>query len=251
MKPMAVGLVVFLVLIMASLGVLFRHDRLPTRYQEESTRAVVRNVANIFVVMTSLMLGLMLNTAKNRFDGINRDIHVFATDLILLDRTLLLYGEESQLTRGRLHAYVARAADGQWTSADPLLVSDLASEQLLDSVGEALRAISPANDQHLAVWNDARQQYRRIVEVRWALLEQAEGSIPPALTAMVIGWLVLIFANLGYGPTRNAVVVASFVVAAALIAGTLFLILELDAPFSGPIQVSSAPLQRVLAEMRR
>ena len=43
----------------------------------------------------------------------------------------------------------------------------------------------------------------------------------------------------------------AFVLAAALISGTLYLILDLDAPFTGPIQVSSAPLERVLAEMRR
>jgi hypothetical protein len=29
------------------------------------------------------------------------------------------------------------------------------------------------------------------------------------------------------------------------------LIVDMDAPFGGPIQVSSAPLQRVMAEIRR
>ncbi|RZL89550.1 MAG: DUF4239 domain-containing protein [Variovorax sp.] len=247
----AVALFIFALLVLASVGVLFVQHRLPARYHEESTRAAVRTVANIFVVMTSLVLGLMLNTTKNRFDAINRDVHAFATDLILLDRTLQLYGQETAEVRQRLKAYVARASDGKWTSSDPLLVSDQTSEQLLHNVGAALRAIRPSDDQHLAVWNDARQEYRRIVEVRWALLEQSEGSIPVPLLAMVVAWLVLIFANFGYGAVRNSVVVVSFVLAAALISGTLYLILDLDAPFTGPIQVSSAPLERVLAEMRR
>ena len=71
---------------------------------------VVRLVINLFVVMTSLVLGLLINTAKNRFDAINREVHMFATDLILLDRMLQLYGDDAGETRQRLVAYVDRAA---------------------------------------------------------------------------------------------------------------------------------------------
>ena len=251
MNPPAVAHFIFALLVVASVGVLFVQHRLPARYHEESTRTAVRTVANIFVVMTSLVLGLMLNTTKNRFDAISRDVHSFATDLILLDRTLQLYGQEAAEVRQRLKAYVTRASDGQWTSSDPLLVSDQTSEQLLNDVGTALRAIRPRDDQQLAVWNDARQEFRQIVAMRWALLEQTEGSISVPLLAMVVAWLVLIFANFGYGAVRNSIVVASFVLASALISGTLYLILDLDAPFTGPMRVSSAPLERALAEMRR
>ncbi|MFM0224026.1 bestrophin-like domain [Paraburkholderia dipogonis] len=132
-----------------------------------------------------------------------------------------------------------------------MLVSDKTSEQLLNDVGSGLRALTPTDEQHLSVWNDARQEYRRIVELRWALLEQAEGSIPPPIVVMVVMWLLLIFASFGYRAPRNTVVVISLLVAAALMSGTIYLILELDAPFSGPISVSPAPLQRALAEMTR
>jgi hypothetical protein len=36
-----------------------------------------------------------------------------------------------------------------------------------------------------------------------------------------------------------------------LIAGAIYLILDMDIPFSGPIQISPAPLQRALAELQR
>jgi ABC-type proline/glycine betaine transport system ATPase subunit len=41
------------------------------------------------------------------------------------------------------------------------------------------------------------------------------------------------------------------VVAAALIASSLYVILDMDEPFSGPVQISPAPLQRAVAEMQR
>jgi hypothetical protein len=212
---------------------------------------VIRLVANIFVVMTSLVLGLMINTAKNRFDGINRDLHTYATNLILLDRTLVTLGPPAKDVRSRLQTYVARVASpGGFTASDPVL-SDQTSEALLNATGQALQTIEPADSQRLAVWNDARQEYRRIVELRWALVEQAEGSIPIPLVALVLSWLVLIFGSFGYGAPRNVTVVSSLLLAAVLIAAGLNIITELDAPYTGYLSVSQAPIERVLAELRR
>lgn len=201
--------------------------------------------------MTSLALGLMLNTTKNRFDGVSRDVHSLATGIIVLHRTLITYGPDAAETGARLKAYVSRAANGRWTTPDQLLVSDPTSEQLLESVGAALRAIQPADERHLAIWKDANEEYRRIVELRWGLLEQPDGSIPPSLLALVVAWLVLIFANFGYGAVHNPIVIATLVIAAPLMSATLYVLLELDAPFSGTIRMSTAPLERALAELRR
>ena len=46
-------------------------------------------------------------------------------------------------------------------------------------------------------------------------------------------------------------VVASLVVSALLVAGAIYLILDMDIPFDGTIQVSAAPLERVVAELER
>lgn len=96
-----------------------------------------------------------------------------------------------------------------------------------------------------------RQIYRRVVERRWTLVEQAEGSIPVLLIFLVVSWLMMIFASFGYGAPKNTLVIGGLTIAAALIAGAIYLILEMDAPFSGPIHVSMEPLRRVLAEMQR
>ena len=62
--------------------------------------------------MISLVLGLMINSAKNKFDGITRDVNTLATDLMLLDRLLSLYGSDANDTRRHLVLYVERASDG-------------------------------------------------------------------------------------------------------------------------------------------
>lgn len=249
MNEVRIAAFVFICLTGASLGALFTYERLPAHQRQDDTHSVVRLIANIFVVMTSLVLGLMITSAKGKFDGVNRDVHGYATQLILLDRMLVLYGPEANDVRRRLATYAERAANGHWTAEGGL--SDRTSERLIEDVGMGLRALPPGEGAQLSVWNDIRDQYRKVLELRWGLVEQAEGSIPRPLVLMLVAWLVLIFASFGFRAPRNAVIVTGFVAAAALIGGAIYLIVDMDSPFQGPIQVSPAPLQRALAEMRR
>lgn len=248
MNEVRIAIFVFLCLAGASLGALFSYERLPPHQRQDDTHAVVRLIANIFVVMTSLVLGLMISSAKGRFDAVNRDVHSYATELILLDRMLLLYGPEASGARRELRSYTERAAKG-WTVEGGH--SDKISERLIEGVETGLLTLASSKEPQLSIWNDIREQYRKVLELRWALVEQAEGSIPRPLGLMLVAWLVLIFATFGFRAPRNAIVVTSFVAASALVGGAIYLIVDMDAPFEGPIQISPAPLQRALVEMRR
>ena len=79
-----------------------------------------------------------------------------------------------------------------------------------------MRAIRLSDDQRTALWNDARQLYRQAVQQRWVVVDAAEGRIPPIMIIMLVGWLIIVFAGLGYLAPRNAIVTATFLVAALL-----------------------------------
>jgi len=66
-----------------------------------------------------------------------------------------------------------------------------------------------------------------------------------------MAWLVVIFASLGYRAPPNAVVAGSIILAAALIAATMYLIVDMDVPFGGPTSVSPEPIDRVIAALSR
>ncbi len=118
-------------------------------------------------------------------------------------------------------------------------------------VSNSLKAIEPRDRERIALWQAARQQHQKLLELRWVIVEQSEGTIPAPILVMLVAWLMLIFASFGFRAPRNAVVVASFLVASALMAAAVYLIIDMDAPFGGPIQVSAAPLERAVAEMQR
>src|SRR3954466_12847289 len=125
---------IFLCLVTASLGSIVVSEKLPPHYRDDDTHNVIRLAANIFVVAASLVLGLLLNSAKNTYESVDRNVHAFATDLILLDRNLRHYGPEALAIRQQLAGYVRQAVAGTWPVKGSPLLDDRAAELLLDNV---------------------------------------------------------------------------------------------------------------------
>jgi hypothetical protein len=241
-----VAVLAFLSMTGAALLGFLSKTKLPSEHSQDDTRSVVRLVANIFVVMTSLVLGLMLNSAKNTFETNNRDIRTLATELILLDRTMRALGPDAEDARRHLVEYVQTSLNRA-----NILEEDPQAEASLEAAGTSLRAIRVSDEQKVALWNDARQLYRQVVQQRWVVLDQYGGTIPPPLITVVILWLAIIFASFGYRAPHNTIVTASFFLAALLISATLYLILDMDTPASSMTQASSLPFQRALAQLQR
>ena len=112
-----------------------------------------------------------------------------------------------------------------------------------------MRAIVPDAARE-ELWHDLQHDLHEVVKQRWALVEESEGTLPAPLIALLVAWLILIFASFGYRAPRNMVVIGGLVMASFLVASAIYLILDMDVPFSGPIRVSPAPLERAIAEMQ-
>ena len=249
MNELILSLIFFLSMTGASIGMLLLYPKLPDRHRSDETNAVVRLVANLFVVTTSLVFGLLLNSSKNTFESVDANIHAYATSIIVFDRTLRDYGEDGQATREALSAYVD-AAILHFERGDEVFRGQRSDvEVLLENVGSRLNATTPRDPFHEAMLLDLRQQYRSLVTQRWKIVEQSEGSIPSPVIFMLATWLALIFASFGYRAPRNRVVASVFVGAALLISVSVYLVQDMNMPFEGPVQVSDAPLRRAAAQL--
>jgi hypothetical protein len=69
------------------------------------------------------------------------------------------------------------------------------------------------------------------------------------LIAILVFWLTAIFISFGLFAPRNATVTTALFVSGLSVSGAIFLILEMYAPFSGLIKISSAPLRFALAHL--
>ncbi|HBH53038.1 MAG TPA: hypothetical protein DDY91_14215, partial [Planctomycetaceae bacterium] len=80
----------------------------------------------------------------------------------------------------------------------------------------------------------------------WQVLEKSEQQLPPPLIAMLIVWLGLLFFSFGLLAPANRTALGALVLSSLAMAGALFMLLEMNQPFDGFIEVSPGPLETML-----
>jgi hypothetical protein len=78
---------------------------------------------------------------------------------------------------------------------------------------------------------------------------QSDNKIPGPFLAILAFWLVIIFASFSLFSSLNATVVTFLSLFALSASCAIFLILELNQPFTGLMQISSSPLRNALAPL--
>ncbi len=81
------------------------------------------------------------------------------------------------------------------------------------------------------------------------LIQSAQGGLSFPFLAVLLLWLAVVFLCLGLSSPRNALTYVVIGLCAVMLASAVFLLLELDYPFTGFITVSSAPLREALQHM--
>jgi hypothetical protein len=90
-----------------------------------------------------------------------------------------------------------------------------------------------------------------IGQTRWLLRQQSGSSISTVFLVILVFWLSVIFASFGLFAPVNTTVIATFVLCACSVAAAVFLILELDHPFSGTIQIPQETLRNAIDMLGR
>jgi hypothetical protein len=117
---------------------------------------------------------------------------------------------------------------------------------------ERLRPSSPSfssprpNDAQRSLQSRAIQAFTDGAQIRLQLFAQTGNSIPTPFLIILIFWLSAIFVSFTLFSQTNLIVTASLFVCALSFAGAIFLVLELDNPFTGLMGISSATLRSAL-----
>ena len=68
---------------------------------------------------------------------------------------------------------------------------------------------------------------------------------------MLVFWLTALFVSFGLFSRPNATIIVTLLICALSVSGAIFLILEMDQPFSGMVKISSTPLRVALERLDR
>jgi len=227
------------------LGMLLR-SALPDHHLTSDSKDAVKVGMGLVGTMAALVLGLLVASAKGNYDSQGAAVTQLAANVAILDRVLSHYGPETQDAREVLRHGVTGFIDGIWSKGGPSSAPG-GSEILYEKVQE----LSPKDDRQRTLQSQAMSTVMSLAQTRWLMYEQGITSVSMPLLVVLVLWLSLILASFGLFAPVNGTVITSLGVCALSVSAAIFLILEMYSPFSGMIQISSAPLQAALTQLGR
>ncbi|MBB5416756.1 bestrophin-like domain [Paraburkholderia atlantica] len=258
-------LVFALLLIATGLGVGVR-PLLPEEHKAHETVQLVQLVIGMLVTFAALVLGLMTASAKSSFDTASNDMRAYAAELIEFDTTLRELGSAADESRRLLRQYTAAAIASTWPR-EPAPSGDYPRDlgppdnsqrlenvrlgDMLTTVGRQLRQLRTQDALQQRALDDALIQYRRVIDARWKIIEEGHSSISQPFFKTLTFWLGVIFLSFGLIAPRNALALVTITLGAVSIASAVYVIVDLDSPFTGPIVISSLPLRDTLEHLSR
>ena len=142
MNAITVNLVVALCVFAGGVIGLALHHVMPKTHLTRETQEVIRLGTGMLPVIASLVLGLLIATAKTIFGRTDHDSRSYSAELILLNETLRDYGDTAAAPRKLLREYTSQLLADTWpTAADrPVMMENQAAGATLEHVREAMRA---------------------------------------------------------------------------------------------------------------
>jgi hypothetical protein len=264
MSELGDAVMLLLILLGGSALGFFVRPFLSERHRARETTELIQLVMTMLVTFAALVLGLLTSSVKGSFDAVDNDLRSFSVQLIQLDRSLKQYGAATEPARVVLRSYTAAAIASTWTSEPqppgdyyPKRVSAPASEsiespilgEMLSHLEADLRQLEPGDPRQRRLALTILNQYELLMRMRWKLIEEAHSSISMPFSIVLSFWLLIVFTSFGLSTPHNLLAYITIFLAALSIASVVFVILDLDTPFSGLFMVASQPMREALAQL--
>jgi Protein of unknown function (DUF4239) len=249
MSPASIGWIVFTCVFGGALMGMALRLILPEHHLNADSKDVIKMGTGLTATMSALVLALLIASAKSSYDAQRNEVTQISANVILLDRVLAHYGPETKAARDLLRRYVARAHDQMWPESRSRPAELEPTAALGESFYDKVQELSPQNEAQRSLQTQAQKMAIDLGQTRWLLFERGGSSIPMPFLLLLVFWVTIIFLSFGLFAPPNATVIATLLLCALSVSGAIYLILELDRPFSGLLQLSDAPLRNAIAHL--
>jgi len=248
MNDLVISLVVFAIIFGGALLGMVVRPLLSETHLHPDSKDVVKMATGLIGTLTALVLGLLIASAKSSFDQKTTQVKQITATVILLDDLLAEYGPQAIPARNLLRQSIQPLADRIWRENETSASKPSHFESSAASLAfeKELSHLSPSNDAQRSLQSRATQSFTDVAQIRLQLFTQSGGSIPVPFLIILVFWLSAIFVSSTLFARTNVVVMASLFVCALSFSCAIFLVLELDSPFTGLMRIPSATLRGAL-----
>ncbi len=227
------------------------HRVLPRHHLSREALDVIKLGTGMLSVLASLVLGLLIATAKSSHDSTEQAVQSYAAELALLNEVLRDYGAGATGARDLLHTYIEHFIADAWPANGVAseLGRDPATRRMLEHVRETIRALKPVDAGQTSLQTEALKITTELLRQRWLLIEHQGPNVQTVVIVILLSWVMVIFISFGMNAPLNGTVLAAFLICSLAIGASIFLIQEMDRPLEGIMRISKEPVLRVLSQM--
>ncbi len=160
--------------------------------------------------------------------------------------------QSAAAVREGMSNYLTVVINRDWPAMEQGAREQYPSRLALDALYSTLLSLQPSSPRGIAVLPEILRQLDVITLARNARLIAAEGVVPSVIWPVLFGGAVVTIVFTFFFGTKNLrAQTAMTVLLSLLIFSELLIIIAVDYPFTGPIQVEPTALARVLAEFQK
>ena len=231
-------------LVGAGIGFAVRR-RLPEDHLSSNSTDVIKLGAGLLATLVALILGLLISSANTYRSAIQTEFKQVLADIIQFDEYLRAYGPEADDVRQHIRRTLWHAFQARWPNDDFGPKERPAGSQRHEvmNIQRQLLALQPTDAGQKWFQAQALEVSIGVARLQLLLLSQEEAALAAPLLPVVALTLLLsavIFGSFTLFVEPNATVVVELSLAALGIGGATFLIVELNSPFEGLLQISSS-----------
>lgn len=232
---------------LVALGTVFLGQRFPHRLSLEQ-RNLLASKAGLFTNLYTFFLGFAVVTLWTSYNDVSHDVIKEA----YMVKNLFHYSKslsDSKDFQQDLVEYAQHVAQVEWplmTQEKPVSTDDPVYERLW----EDLRRMHPAPGQDLSVYALVLDKMGDLSVYRHYRLDQVQGHLYKPIWAIIYMGLVFAMGGFYYSSLEHVPADAYYAVTiCAMILGNIFLLYELDGPFSGLVRILPTKFEEVRQAM--
>jgi hypothetical protein len=181
-----------------------------------------------------------------------RTPETLSAQILQLDDLLRRYGPEAQPARDALKDMVIIGYDRVWqvgggNPRGPAIEDIQAGIDRMFAILDSMRQKAP--DPRAYMLADAASLTAAINSQRLQMVLQLSNSLSWPFMAILVSWTCLLFFGFGMVSRVNRTTVVGLAAGSLTVASAIFLIAELNTPFSGLLRLSPEPIVRTIAAL--
>jgi Protein of unknown function (DUF4239) len=224
-------------------------SRLPSHHMESNAADTPKLVLGLVATLTALVLGLLVSSGYSSYQLRQAELQLLSVHLVQIDRDLARFGPEANPQRDKLRQLLATNIARVWPIDGQVLTRGTSGQRDIEALYDSIEGLSVTTDRQRLSQSKALELLEE-TESKWRLLAaQSESTLSRPVLVILLAWLVFLFFGFGLFARSNTTVLVALIVGALSVSGAVFLIIEMNQPYSGWMQISAAPLRATLSEI--